>query len=82
MTQTDPTRSLSPRHLLTREQVISKLREERGMAGLTATAVKYGLKVSQVCDVLSFPARKKLSKRMLERLNYLLHEFYEKGPEK
>jgi hypothetical protein len=78
MTTTDPTCPLSPRHLLTREQVLAALREERGMHGLTVTANRYSIPVQQLCDVLSIPSRKKLSKKMLEALKIKLWEFYEK----
>ena len=71
MTEQNPTR-----HLLTREQVVEALRYERGMEGLTKTAAKYGLRVSQICDVLSIPPRAKLSKRMALRLRYQLFEMY------
>jgi hypothetical protein len=84
MTKSPPTRPPSsspspPRpRLLTHLQVICALREERGMHGLTATAEKYGIAVSQLCDLLSFPPRTKLSKRLRESLRLRLYEFYEK----
>lgn len=70
--------------LLTREQVLSVLREEvaaagtsaGGQGGLTATAKKYNLSVQQMSDVLA--GRSGLSKRVVERLQYKLHSFYER----
>lgn len=64
--------------LLTRAEVLKLLREERGMLGLTATAEKYGLKASQVCDCLAIPPRANLSKKMAEALSYQLVEMYRK----
>ena len=77
MTDQQPVR---PR-LLTRLQVICALREERGMRGLAATAERYGLSPQQVADVLSYPPRTKLSRRMWTALGYKLHEFFEKVKE-
>jgi len=64
------------RRLLTREQVIAALRQERDDHGLTATADKYDLAPQQIADVLA--GRAKLSKRMVEKMSYKLHEFFEK----
>ena len=75
MPDSKSTRPPRPR-LLTRDQVLAALRAERGLHGLTATAEKYGLKASQVCDVLSIPPRARLSKRMAERLRFQLIEMY------
>lgn len=75
--ETKPTRS-PHRRLLTRDQVLAALRQERGMLGLTATAEKYGLKPSQVCDVLAIPPRANLSKKMAEALSFQLVEMYRK----
>lgn len=72
----DP-RPTRPR-LLTREQVLAALREEREREGLTRTAERYGLAVQQISDVLAVPPRTKLSRRMWTRLGYRLHEFFEK----
>lgn len=76
MTNPLPTRPPLPRHLLTRQEVLSRLREERGMLGLTKTAEKYDLKVSQVCDVLA--GRAALSRRMAEKLSYVMWTLYER----
>lgn len=68
--------------LLTRDQVLAALRQEvlaagnGGPGGLTATAKKYGVSVSQLSDVLRGSA--KLSERLYTKLNYILHEFFEK----
>jgi hypothetical protein len=77
-----PTRPPSPpllRRLLTRDQVLMRLREERAMEGLTKTATKYQIAPQQLCDILA--GRSKLSKRVAERLNYVLWTLYEKGAE-
>jgi hypothetical protein len=59
--------------------VIAKLREERGMEGLTKTARRYDLAPQQVADVLA--GRAKLSRRMYTHLRYRLHEFFERMAE-
>jgi hypothetical protein len=74
-----PTRPPSPRRLLTRDQVLMRLREERAMEGLTKTATKYQIAPQQLCDILA--GRSKLSKRVAERLNYVLWTLYEKAGE-
>jgi plasmid maintenance system antidote protein VapI len=65
--------------LLTREDVIAALMHERVQLGLTATAEKYSLAPQQICDVLAGRAR--LSKRMVKKLSYKIHCFFEKVEE-
>lgn len=64
--------------LLTREQVLAALREERERGGLTRTAEHLGIKPQQICDLLAVPPRTKLSKRMWTQMGYKMHEFFEK----
>lgn len=73
---TSPT---AARRLLTREQVLSALRQEvqsGGQGGLTATAHRYGLSAQQLNDILV--GRSNLSKRVVAKLRLRLHQFYEK----
>jgi hypothetical protein len=68
-----------PNHkrLLTREQVIDRLRKEVESDGLTVTAARYELAPQQVSDVLH--SRASLSRRMAEKLSYKMHVLYEKS---
>lgn len=75
MTDIKPSRRL-PAGLLTRDQVLSALRQERAMLGLSKTADKYAISPQQLNDVLA--GRANLSKRMAERMSYLLWTLYEK----
>jgi hypothetical protein len=68
--------SPTPPRLLTCDQVISALRAERDRDGLAATARRYDLAPQQVCDLLA--GRTKLSRRMRQKLQYRLWEFFEK----
>lgn len=65
--------------LLTREQVLAALREEREREGLTRTAARYEVQPQQLCDLLA--GRTKLSARLLEHFRYVAHTFYEKKEE-
>lgn len=67
-----------PNGLLTEQQVLDALKKEVDFTSLTAVANKYGLKASQVSDALN--SRCNLSKRMVARLSYKLHKFYERVP--
>ena len=81
MTSTPPNRAVTshlPPGLFTRAEVLAALRRERGERGLTKTAELYGIAPSQICDVLSCPPRKRLSKKMIEALRFRLIELYEK----
>jgi hypothetical protein len=44
---------------------------------LSATARKYDLAPSQICDLLAEPPRTALSRRMAEKLQYRMWELYE-----
>ena len=81
MTDSQPIRTglPLPRHLLTRAEVIQKLREERGLNGLTKTAEKYDISPQQIADILA--GRAAMSKRVYTRLKYKLHEYFERLPE-
>lgn len=69
------------RRLLTRQQVISALREERQQSGLVVTAEKYGIKPSQLADIIALPPRARLSRRVWESANYVMYELFEKKAE-
>lgn len=61
--------------LLTKSQVISRIRSEIADSSLTTTAAKYDLKPSQISDAIY--GRANLSKKMLAKLALRMHEFYE-----
>ena len=62
--------------LLTEDQVLTRLRTEIDAESLTAVAARYGIKVSQLSDIMY--GRANLSKRVTERLRYRLVKLYEK----
>ena len=64
--------------LLTRDQVLAHLRQERDRDGLAAVARRYGLPAQQICDCLSSPPRARLSKKMIAAMSFKLWELYEK----
>jgi hypothetical protein len=68
------------KRLLTREQVIDRLRKEVESDGLTVTAARYELAPQQVSDVLR--GRANLSKRMAGKLAYVMHVLYERAGDK
>lgn len=61
--------------LLTKSQMVSRIKSEIDQTSLTATATKYDLKPSQLSDVVY--GRANLSKKMLAKLNVRMFEFYE-----
>jgi len=62
--------------LLTESEVLAQLRDEISASTLTETAEKYGIKPSQISDVLY--GRANLSARMLSRMRLRMHKFYER----
>jgi hypothetical protein len=61
--------------LLTKPQMIERIKDEIVETSLTATAQRYNLKPSQLSDVIY--GRANLSKKMLAKLNVRMFEFYQ-----
>lgn len=62
--------------LLTKPQIIQKLKSEIALTSLTDTAEKYHIKPQQLSDIMY--GRANLSKKALAKLKWKLWEFYEK----
>src|SRR5271168_3706037 len=61
--------------LLTKQQMVARIKDEIVENSLTATANKYDLKPSQMSDVIY--GRANLSKKMLAKLGAKMFEFYQ-----
>lgn len=65
-----------PPQLLTRQQVVAVLREERARLGLAAVSRRYDISPQQIVDVLA--GRANLSKRMYTKMRWVMHELFER----